>query len=410
MADDNPFDFKFGSGLLGLLGAPSKAKPLNALIDWTPPSSTPEVGGLLGSLGTPWPSVNDKPKNALADWVTPPSSTTPAMGDLLGLDTPTTSPFSLAALGLEKPQPPASLFGNALANISAPQPPAPFGFGALFSRFPSADPPTPAPSVFGSLFEPTPSNPLTVGALSGHFPSSDPPPTFGALYPSSTPPPKPVTPAVKRKAFFSFHYDDVMRTSVVRKAWMFKHPDNALMPSFYDSSLWESKKLEDDEAVKRLIRDGVWNTSAVCVLAGSETYERRWVRYEIARAIIDGRGLLTVHLNSIRHHVTKTPHTRGPNPLDYMAVGKVQTNTWDEARYFLYEQRQGLDSAGGCRWGWFKYDDYRKSVDLPRWLTDPTPGHVTPLSNCAAEYDYMADDGHKNIGSWIDSAARRAGR
>jgi hypothetical protein len=162
--------------------------------------------------------------------------------------------------------------------------------------------------------------------------------------------------------------------------------------------------------VKRLIRDGVWNTSAVCVLAGSETYKRRWVRYEIARAIIDGRGLLTVHLNSIRDHVTKTPHTRGPNPLDFMAVGKVQTNSWDDVRYVLYEKRPVPDGAGGWRWGWFLYEDYTRSVSLPPWLTDPKPGQWTPLSNCAAEYDYMADNGHKNIGSWIDLAARRAGR
>jgi hypothetical protein len=226
MADDNPFDFKFGSGLLGLLNAPPQAKHANALTDWTP---------LDRALGTPWPQLNDKPKNALADWKPPATS----MGDLLGLGRP--SPFSLAALGLEKSQPPPSSFSNALADIVAPPSPSPFGLGVLSGHFPAADPPTPAPSGLGSLaglfgsslsglgsasvFEPTPPTPLTFGALSGHFPSSEPPTPFGALYPTpAPPPPKPVTPAVTRKAFFSFHYDDVMRTSVVRKAWVFKHP------------------------------------------------------------------------------------------------------------------------------------------------------------------------------------------
>ncbi len=111
-----------------------------------------------------------------------------------------------------------------------------------------------------------------------------------------------------------------MRVNVVRNAWKIDHPDNALMRSFQDSSLWESCKLEGDEAVKRLIREGVEYTSAVCVLIGTDTWVRRWVRYEIARAIIDGRGLLSVHLNSIRHHHTKTPHTRGHNPLGCMAA------------------------------------------------------------------------------------------
>ena len=45
------------------------------------------------------------------------------------------------------------------------------------------------------------------------------------------------------------HYDDIMRVNVVRNAWKIDHPDNALMRSFYDSSLWESRKLEGDDAV-----------------------------------------------------------------------------------------------------------------------------------------------------------------
>ncbi len=215
---------------------------------------------------------------------------------------------------------------------------------------------------------------------------------------------------MKRKAFFSFHFDDIMRVNVVRNVWKIAHPDNALMRSFYDSSLWESRKLEGDEAVKRLIRDGVCNTSAVCVLAGSDTWERRWVRYEIARAIIDGRGLLTVHLNSIRHHVTKTPHTRGCNPLSFMGVGKVQADVWQPARYYLFEKRAVSDGFGGWKWGWYRYVDYTLQVDLPAWVSDPKPGFITLLSGCAAEYDYTADDGHRKIGSWIDRAAQRAGR
>jgi hypothetical protein len=49
-------------------------------------------------------------------------------------------------------------------------------------------------------------------------------------------------------------------------------------------------------------------------------------------------------------------------------------------------------------------------ISLPPWLTDPLPGYVTPLSQNASVYDYIADDGHRNIGSWIDKAAQGAGR
>src|SRR5579885_1279145 len=234
---------------------------------------------------------------------------------------------------------------------------------------------------------------------------------FGSLAPS--PPARPVQPyaapaPVKRKAYFAFHFEDVMRVNVVRKAWKIAHPENALMRSFYDSSLWESRKLEGDDALKRLIREGVRYTSAVCVLAGSETWLRRWVRYEIARAIIDERGLLTVHLNSIRHHQMKTPHTRGPNPLDFIAIGKVQG--FGESRYYLFEKLAKRDAFGAHKWEWHRYADYTDPVKRPLWVTDPGPGFVTPLSANAGLYDYIAEEGHKNIGAWIDRAAVRAGR
>ncbi len=112
--------------------------------------------------------------------------------------------------------------------------------------------------------------------------------------------------AIKRKAYFAFHFDDIMRVNDVRKAWN---------RTFCDSSLWESKRLTDPEAIKQLIRKGEEYTSAVCVLAGAETWLRQWVKYEIARAVIDERGLLAVHINGIKHVQTSTPHPRGPNPL-----------------------------------------------------------------------------------------------
>jgi len=182
------------------------------------------------------------------------------------------------------------------------------------------------------------------------------------------------------------------------------------MRSFYDSSLWESRKLEGDEAVKRLIREGVEYTSAVCVLIGSETWLRRWVKYEIARAIIDGRGLLGVHLNSIRHHQTRTPHTRGYNPFEFMAVGKVQQGILSAPKYFMYEKVAVPNGIAGYKFEWHRYGDYTNSVPLPAWLADPQPGYVTPLSDNTIVYDYIADNGHQNIGRWIDHAAQRAGR
>ena len=256
------------------------------------------------------------------------------------------------------------------------------GLGALSDAFPHS---AAVSDLFGS---PVPTPPSRYGAAVSDL--------FGSLPPLS--PPKA---AVKRKAFFSFHYDDIMRVNVVR---------NNTLTSFYDSSLWESRKLEGDDAVKRLIREGVEYTSAVCVLIGSETWLRRWVKYEIARAIVDGRGLLGVHLNSIRHHVTKTPHTRGYNPFEFMAVGKVQEGILATPKYYLFEKVAVPSGIVGYKLEWRRYGDYTNAVPLPSWLADPQPGCFTTLSHYTSVYDYVADNGHQNIGRWIDIAAQRAGR
>src|ERR1700730_16934673 len=92
------------------------------------------------------------------------------------------------------------------------------------------------------------------------------------------------------------------------------------------------------QTLKRLIREGVDYTSAVCVLIGTSTWTRRWVRYEVARGVIDGRGLLAVHINGIRHHQTKMPNPSGLNPLEFMAVGKVQNNVLVPPKYYLFER------------------------------------------------------------------------
>lgn len=213
--------------------------------------------------------------------------------------------------------------------------------------------------------------------------------------------------ATKRKAFFSFHYDDIMRVNNVRNAWKITHPDSALKRSFQDSSLWETRKLEGPEAIKRLIREGVEYTSAICVLIGTGTWQRQWVKYEIARSVIDGRGLLAVHINGINHHQRQTPDPLGYNPLHLIGVGKSQSG-----QFHLWEKRQIVNPypLGQLEWQWHRYEDYISEVPLPPYLMEPSVGYVMPLSSGAAEYNFALQDGHKNIGAWIDRAAQSVGR
>jgi hypothetical protein len=350
---ENPFDLK-NFGLLAALGAEPRR---NSLLDYvTAPTPKPEASPMARAIAD---LLIDGPKPVLSVNPYPYAS---GLGDMFGTLAPTT---------------PANPSFNALANLMASPPPF----------FAPSSPPT---RPFGSLVAP-------------------PAPSFNALY---TPPskPKPLAPATKRKAFFSFHFDDIMRVNNVRNAWKITHPDSSLNRSFYDSSLWEARKLVDPEGIKQLIRSGVLRTSAVCILVGSMTWDRRWVRYEIARAIIDGRGFLTVHLNGINHHQTKGPHPRGRNPLAHMGIAKLQPNKRLPPQYYLCEMNLVPDGYGGLIEQWSRYGDYTLSVKKPVWLTGPSVNEVMPLSVDAAEYDYEQDHGHRNIGSWIDEAAKQAGR
>jgi hypothetical protein len=346
----------------------------------------PKNIGLLGALG------GEPPRNALADYV---SSLTPK---------PEVSPMvrAIANLLMDKPVLPVNSYpyGSGLGDV----------FGTLA---PTALPANPSYNALAGFFAPpAPPSSLLPPVATRSFGSladlvAGPAPPSKALY---TPPAKPVSPSVKRKAFFSFHFPDSLRVNNVRNIWKIKHPSSEGMRTFQDSSLWEARKLTDPKAIKAIIRYGVSYTSAVCVLVGTETWSRRWVRYEIARAIIDGKGLLAVHLNNINHHKTLSPHPLGRNPLDFLAIRKVQPNLSQAAKYFLYEKLAVPDGAGGYRLGWYEYEDHTDAVDLPRWVTDPPVGHVTPLSENADEYDFTNDVGHKHIGSWLDRAAQRAGR
>lgn len=254
-----------------------------------------------------------------------------------------------------------------------------FTLAGLFNQYPPL-----GPTLLGSLGQQPKQQPQSLGGLAGRFAA-----------------PK------KRRAFFSFHFDDIMRVNNVRQSWRHHNPGSILVPSFTDSSLWESKQLEGENSLKTLIRDGVSHTSAVCVLVGSETWLRRWVKYEIARAVIDNRGLLAVHINGLRHHQRQTADLYGPNPLDFMAVGQNHSGN-----FFLFEKQARRISfyTEQYVWEWHRYADYTQSVSLPAYLRAPLPGYVTPLSSGTQLRCFVQENGATYIGAWIDTAAQLVGR
>jgi hypothetical protein len=190
------------------------------------------------------------------------------------------------------------------------------------------------------------------------------------------------------RVFFSFHYQDVIdfRANVVRNHWLTK-PDREAA-GFYDASIWEAAKRQGDIALKRLINDGLENTTNTCVLIGSSTYARPWVRYEILKSFKRGNHLFGVHINSIKGKDGLTKGS-GPNPLEY--VGATFSASGTTATLW---EKSGND--------WIKYDKIDGSANYECKLVDQQyRDKGFNLSNFYNAYDWNTNNGFVNFSTWL---------
>lgn len=157
-----------------------------------------------------------------------------------------------------------------------------------------------------------------------------------------------------RKVFFSFHFDrDSRRVAQVRNAHVIGYYEK---PPFLNAADWESVKKKGDAAIKKWIDDNLFGSSVTIVLIGAETYTRPWVKYEIEESYKKGNGLLGITLHNINDPLTGKDYS-GQNPF-------------------------------------VNVKDYKG----------------TPLSYSVPVYDWINENGRDNIGTWIENAAKRAGR
>lgn len=157
-----------------------------------------------------------------------------------------------------------------------------------------------------------------------------------------------------RYVYYAFHFQrDIQRANVVRNSRTVLAAGEEV--GYYDRSLWEEAETKGDDAIQKLIDDGLIGASVTIVLIGAETYKRRWVLYEIAESYNNGKGLLGIRLNNIEDW-NGNRDWAGPNPFDYVTVGQ------------------------------------------------------SPLSGMYPVYDWITDDGYNNAAGWIEQAALDAGR
>lgn len=99
-----------------------------------------------------------------------------------------------------------------------------------------------------------------------------------------------------RKVFFSFKYEDVQRAMVVRNSNVIK---GAIKSGFIDAADFEAVERKGDKAIQNWIDGQFEGTSVTVVLIGSNTAKSRWVKYEIAKSISRGNGILTIDISKI---------------------------------------------------------------------------------------------------------------
>ncbi len=188
--------------------------------------------------------------------------------------------------------------------------------------------------------------------------------------------------------FFSFHYQDIIdfRANIVRNHWVTK-PDRE-SAGFFDASIWETAKKTGDIALKRLINSGISGTSSTCVLIGTSTYLRRWVRYEIMRSLKKGNSIFGVHINSIKDKYGKIK-ALGNNPFDYLGVHFSDNGL----TVTLYEFKNGQ---------WKLYYELESSSSYRcSCVALEYRGKFFKLSQLKPIYDWVKDNGYNNFANWV---------
>lgn len=169
-----------------------------------------------------------------------------------------------------------------------------------------------------------------------------------------------------RKVFFSFHYqNDIFRVNTIRNHKLMK--GGYQEAGYFDHSLWETVKKDSDLAIKRMINRGLQDTTVTVVLIGSQTANRTWVNYEIAKSYERGNGLLGIYIHQIRCAQSQRTDFRGANPFDFI------------------------------------------HLEFPPRLCYMATSPI-PLSNFYPIYDWIDDNGYNNFKHWIETAARNAGK
>ena len=100
-----------------------------------------------------------------------------------------------------------------------------------------------------------------------------------------------------RRVFFSFHYKYVWKVNQIRSM---PNITGTAAAGFQDSSLWEKAKKKGDKEIKKMIDEGLKNTSVTVVFVTYGTKDRKYINYEIDQSIARGNGLVAVQIHHLK--------------------------------------------------------------------------------------------------------------
>lgn len=125
---------------------------------------------------------------------------------------------------------------------------------------------------------------------------------------------------VKRQVFYSFHYEkDNWRVSQIKEMRFFSDDWEIGGQKLVSSNEWEEVKRRGDNAIKQWINEAMKNRSCVIVLVGSETADRKWVKYEIEQAWNSGKGLFGIYIHNLKDRNGNISQ-QGRNPFDCFTI------------------------------------------------------------------------------------------
>lgn len=113
----------------------------------------------------------------------------------------------------------------------------------------------------------------------------------------------------KRQVFFSFHYNrDSWRASQVRNM------GKVDASSTFSDNDWEEVRYKSDAKIKEWIDDQMNKRSCLVVLVGYETSQRKWVKYEIEKAMELHKGIVGIRINKLKNSAGNQD-SEGGNPF-----------------------------------------------------------------------------------------------